>query len=460
MTATNIDLKALLADQRAHFRSGKTRPHAERDRQLGRLAEALRTHEAEIFGALKQDLGKSPEESYATEVGFLLEEIRGLRKGLKHWMAPERVSTPFFLWPASSQVIREPYGLSLVMAPWNYPLQLALAPLAGALAAGNCVVIKPSELAPRTAEVIEKLVAATFERSLVATVTGGPDVAQALLAEPFDHVFFTGSTAVGRKVLEATAKHLSPVVLELGGKSPCLVDASVDISVAARRIAWGKTVNAGQTCVAPDYLLVHRSVEGPFVEALHHATKQFFGDDPRRSPDYGRIVNERHFERLERYLSDGEVLWGGERDRAERYFAPTALKVTDLSRPVMQDEIFGPILPIVTFDTKEEALAIVEARPKPLAFYVFTTQKEFEHYFLENVRFGGGCVNDTLVHLGNGCLPFGGVGPSGLGAYHGRASFEAFSHRKSVLTKPFVLDAPLRYPPSAGKLRWYKKIFR
>jgi aldehyde dehydrogenase (NAD+) len=450
----------LLQEQRDHFRSGATRTYASRRQALDRLADAIRANESLLFEALRADLNKSPEESYATEIGFLLEEIRGLKRGLRRWMAPERVPTPFFLWPAKSRILREPYGVALVLSPWNYPLQLALAPLAGALAAGNCAVVKPSELAPATARAIEKLVGEAFDRKLVATMTGGPEVAQALLAEPFDHVFFTGSTAVGRKVWEATAKHLSPVVLELGGKSPCIVDADVDVEVAARRIAWGKTVNAGQTCVAPDYLLVHRSLEAPFTAALAKAMRTFFGDDPARSPDYGRIVNERHFERLERYLGDGDVLWGGDRRREDRYFAPTALRPRSLETPVMQEEIFGPILPIVPFDGNEEALAIVEGRPKPLAFYVFTKNPSTERFFLDRVRFGGGCVNDTLVHLGNGALPFGGVGPSGLGAYHGRASFEAFSHRKSVLAKPFLLDAPLRYPPSAGKLRWYRKIFR
>ena len=455
-----IDAQKLLQDQKSHFRSGATRAYADRDQALLRLADGIRKHEALFFDALKKDLGKSPEESYATEVGFLLEEIRGLRRGLKKWMRPERVPTPMFLWPGKSRILREPYGVALILSPWNYPMQLALAPLAGALAAGNCAVIKPSELAPATAAAIEKMLAATFDTNLVATMCGGPEEAQSLLAEPFDQVFFTGSTTVGRKVLEATAKHLSPVVLELGGKSPCIVDETVDIAVAARRVAWGKTVNAGQTCVAPDYLLVHRSIQDKFVAALRESVTQFFGADAKKSPDFGRIVNERHFERLERYLADGKVLWGGETDRAQRYFAPTVMVPHDLDRPVMQEEIFGPILPIIAYDKLEDAISIVEERPKPLAFYLFTSSAKTEQLFMDRVRFGGGCVNDTLVHLGNGCLPFGGVGPSGLGAYHGRASFEAFSHRKSVLSKPFVLDAPLRYPPGAGKLRWYRKVFR
>lgn len=441
------NLQQLRRAQRAYFESGSTRSYAFRCEQLRRLRAAVQEGEAELTAALKADLGKPDLEGYVSEIGFVYAEIRHTLRHLRRWMRPEPAPTPLPLHPSRSYVVKEPLGQVLIIGPWNYPINLMLAPLVGAIAAGNVAVIKPSELALHTSRAVARLIAATFPPEYVAVLEGGVDVAEALLAEPWDHIFFTGSTTVGRIVARAAAEHLTPVTLELGGKSPCIVDREIDIAVSARRIAWGKFFNAGQTCVAPDYLLVHADVKEQLLSALTAQISTFFGPDPRQSKDYARIINERHFDRLVGLLGAGRLLAGGQHDRAERYISPTVLVDVPLTAPVMQEEIFGPILPVLTYRSLDEAIAVVRRFPKPLSLYLFSTNKETHQRVLADLSFGGGCINNTLVHLSNPHLPFGGVGPSGMGAYHGRHSFDTFSHRKAIVHTSLAVDLPVRYQP-------------
>jgi len=394
------------------------------------------------------------------EIGFLYTEIRHAVRHLRRWMQPRRVPTPLAIQPAVSWIQPEPYGQVLIIGPWNYPVQLLLAPLVGAIAAGNCAVLKPSELAPRTSEVVAGLIARTFPPEFVTVVTGGVEVAQELLSRRWDYIFFTGSTAVGRMVARAAAERLTPYTLELGGKSPCIVTADADLDLAARRIVWGKFFNAGQTCVAPDYLLVERPVMQSLLERLKGCIQRFFGPDPAASPDYARIVNQRHFDRLAGYLRNGQVAAGGQTDRDRLYIAPTLLVDVDWNAPVMQEEIFGPILPVLPFDDLEEVIGRLRQRPRPLALYLFTRSATVRDRVFGSLSFGGGCVNDTLVHLSNPHLPFGGVGESGTGAYHGRFSFETFSHRKAVLQSLPLGDPMVRYQPYGRKLWLIRKVMR
>jgi aldehyde dehydrogenase (NAD+) len=456
--ADSHSLPALIQRQRDFFHSDVTRPLSWRVERLRALERAVRAHEAEVYAAVKADLGKSDVEAFATEISLVNAEIKHTLKHLKGWASPRKVKTPLAMQPGSSWVYPEPLGVALVVAPWNYPFQLAVCPLIGAIAAGCTAVLKPSELAPETAKVVEKVVSAAFEPGHVAVVQGGVEVSRALLAERWDTIFFTGSTQVGRAVAEAAAKHLTPVTLELGGKSPCIVDADTNLAVTARRIAWGKFTNAGQTCVAPDYVLVDRKVKDALVEGIRGAVREFYGEDPSRSPDYGRIVSERHFRRLEALMGQGRVVLGGQHDAASRFLAPTLLEDVPLDSALMQEEIFGPLLPVIPVDGVAEAVRFVRERPRPLACYVFSNDGKAQERVLRETSSGGALVNDTLMHLGNPDLPFGGVGPSGLGSYHGQQSFEAFSHRKSVLKKPFALDVKVRYPPYAGKLGLLKRL--
>ena len=354
----------------------------------------------------------------------------------------------------------EPRGVALIIGPWNYPFQLLFSPLIGALAAGNCVILKPSELAPRTAAVITALIRGTFAEEYITVVEGDRDTAEALLREPFDHIFFTGSTGVGRAVMTAAAGHLTPVTLELGGKCPCLVAADAPLAVTARRIVWGKFMNAGQTCVAPDFVLADRRVAEPLVRAMIGVLRDFYGEDPHRSPDYGRIINQRHFERLVAYLADGRIAAGGQHDAGDRFIAPTILTGVQPTAPVMQEEIFGPILPVIEYANLDEALALLRDRPVPLALYLFTHDRVTRERVLADTRSGGVCINDTVVHMVGKHLPFGGLGASGMGAYHGKASFECFSHRRSVLRRSTRLDAKFRYPPPKSSLAALKRIYR
>ena len=428
--------------------------------QLERLAGALQRHEAALLSALQADLRKSPVQGYTTEIGLVQAEIRHAQKHLARWAAPQHRRTPWFVAPARGWVQPEPFGVTLILGPWNYPVQLILAPLVSAIAAGNCVVLKPSELAPRTAEAITALMHDCFDAPLVTVVNGGADVAEALLRERFDKIFFTGSTRVGRLVMAAAAKHLTPVTLELGGKCPAIVCADAPVELAARRIAWGKFMNAGQTCVAPDFVLVAREARDAFVAAMKKALQDFYGDDPARCEDYGRIVNQAHFERLVKCLRDGKVIHGGTHDVKDLFIAPTILADVSPDAAAMQEEIFGPILPVLTFDKLDHALALLRDRPTPLALYVFTRDRATEARVLADARSGGACVNDVVSHMIGTGLPFGGMGESGMGAYHGRAGFEAFSHQRAVLRRATWLDLPFRYPPQKLSLAGLKRAMR
>ncbi|MBY0515598.1 MAG: aldehyde dehydrogenase [Bacteriovoracaceae bacterium] len=423
----------------------------ERSEKLLKLKDVLIKNQERINAALKSDLGKSTFESWSGEIGFLLEEIGHLVKALPELVEPERVSTPMTMQPGKSSIYKEPYGVVLVLAPWNYPVQLALSPMVGAIAAGNRVVVKPSELAPACSVVIEEIIKLVFSPDEVIVVQGGVAETQALLAEKFDYIFFTGSTKVGKIVMKAAAEHLTPVTLELGGKSPCLIDDSANISQTAKRIAWGKWMNAGQTCVAPDYVLVPKNKKDELIAELKAAIKQFYGENPKESPDYGRIISERHLERLISLMNGNQVATGGEYDKSTRYLAPTILDEVNWDQSVMSEEIFGPLLPILTYDSLEDAIRIIKSKPKPLAFYFFSTNSKNQERVLETIPFGGGCVNDTIMHLANGELPFGGVGESGMGAYHGALSFKTFTHHKSVFKQTTLIDVPVRYPPYKGK---------
>ena len=454
-----MEIQELAAQQRTYFNTGATRTAAFRRQALERLRAALLEHEEELNAALLADLNKAPAESYFTETGMVLEELRFQLKHFEKWARPRRVITPLAQFPSRGERLPEPYGCVLIMAPWNYPVQLCLTPLAGAIAAGNCAVVKPSAYAPASSAAIARLLGEIFPPEFVAVVEGGRGENRALLEQKFDYIFFTGSPAVGREVMAAGAKNLTPVTLELGGKSPVIVDATADIPLAARRIAFGKVLNAGQTCVAPDYLLLHRSVKDAFVREYRRALEEFFPGG-----DYGElpcIVNDKHFRRASRLLAGQRVLIGGETDLARRFIAPTLLDETDPAAPVMQEEIFAPILPMLCWQEREEVVRFVQSRPKPLALYLFTRDKEMERAVFDRCSFGGGCVNDTIVHLACSGLPFGGVGNSGMGSYHGKQSFDTFTHYRSVLKKANWLDLPMRYHPYSGeKLRWIKRFLK
>jgi len=397
--------------------------------------------------ALREDIGKSDLEAYLTEIGFLLAEIDHSLSHLKSWMKPRRVATPLIMQPGSSRVVHEPLGVALIIGAWNYPVQLSLAPLVGCIAAGNCAVIKPSEFAPRCAEALARLVPRYLDPAAFAVVEGGVPETSALLEERFDKIFFTGSSRVGRIVMAAAAKHLTPVTLELGGKSPCVVDEDIDLAVAARRIAYGKFINAGQTCIAPDYVLVHKAREEALLDAITEAIDTFYGGDPQASEDFGRIIDARHHERLARLIEGETVVTGGQADRNRLYIAPTVLCDVSPDSPLMQEEIFGPILPVITVDDMDEAVRFINARDKPLALYVFSNDTATADRIIAATSAGGVCVNDTVLHVVAPELPFGGVGESGMGKYHGRAGFEAFSNAKAVFRHSTRFDLPMRYPP-------------
>lgn len=458
--ATSIDeIPGIVERLRSAFDSGRTRPLSWRTKQLRALRSMLVDRESELLEALRADLGKSTFEGWLSEVNYVVGEIDHTLENLSAWSRPERVPTPLVVKPARGRVYREPLGVVLVIGPWNYPLQLVLAPMVGALAAGNCVCAKPSEVSEHTSAILADLLPKYLDRDAVTIVEGAVPETTKLLEQRFDYIFYTGNGTVGRIVMKAAAEHLTPVTLELGGKSPCIVDRSVSLDVAARRIVWGKFFNAGQTCVAPDYVLAHRSVADRVTGALTRTIQDFYGPEPKKSRDYARIINERHVERLRPLLEEGEVVCGGEVDKEERYIAPTLLRGVSPEGKIMEDEIFGPILPILEVGSVDEAIRFVNERPKPLALYLFSDDREVEKAVLRRTSSGGACVNDTVAHLGVPELPFGGVGESGMGAYHGRSSFETFSHRKSVLHKSTRLDPSLRYPPyDETKMKWARRL--
>jgi len=448
---------ATVATLRATYRSGVTRPLAWRRRQLGQLARMLQENEAAFLDALKVDLGKPPVEGYITDIAFVLSEIEDMVKHLARWNRTTRVSSPLVTLPARSKLVPEPLGVVLVIAPWNYPVQLLLAPVAGAIAAGNTVVMKPSEVSAATSALLARLVPRYMDPSAIALVEGGVPETTALLAERFDHIFYTGNGTVGRVVMAAAARHLTPVTLELGGKSPVIVDRSANLRVAARRVAWGKWLNAGQTCIAPDYVLVHEDVRDRFLDELTEAVTTFYGADPHASADYGRIVSDRHFDRLAALAQDGTVVVGGRTEASERYIAPTVLVDVDPSSPVMQEEIFGPLLPVLTVASARQAVDMVNERDHPLALYVFAGDKAVVDDVLARTTSGGVTVNGTMLHFTNPHLPFGGIGESGMGGYHGESGVRLFQHLKPVLTRGTAVDPSLPYPPYNDRKA---KIFR
>lgn len=446
--------------QKQFFETGRTRDLAFRICQLQLLADAMRKYETVLEEALKKDLGKSAFESYATEIGFVLADIRYTIQNLQKWSAPKRVRTPLYLFPGKSKIQKEPYGSVLILGPYNYPVQLLAEPLVGAIAAGNCAVLKPSELTPHVSEAMYQIVHSTFKEEYIACVEGGVEINQELLSQKFDYIFFTGSEHVGRIVMKAAAENLTPVTLELGGKSPVIIEKTANIKEAARRIAWGKLMNAGQTCVAPDYVLVDESRKQQFLTEMKTAFSHLYGKEVKKNPDFGRIVNERHMERLQKILEqDAKYLFcGGEADTLQRYIEPAILDLgKDQNAASMQEELFGPILPVLSYHKLEDAVRFVNKRAKPLALYLFTKKRSAEKFVLERVSSGGVCVNDTISHLINPDLPFGGVGASGMGQYHGKYSFDTFTHEKSVFYKPADWNLPVCYPPfTKGKMNLVK----
>lgn len=442
---------------RTFFKTNATKELAFRKKYLKALRDKIVEKEDELCQALYQDFKKPPFEALASETQFVLSELNHILRHLEYWAQPEHVSGSWANFPSQDYILHEPYGTVLVIAPWNYPIQLALSPLIGAMAAGNTVVIKPSELTPNASRLIAEMVTEVFPSHYVTVVEGGVDASQALLQESWDYIFFTGSTRVGQIVYEAAAKHLTPVTLELGGKSPCIVDASANIKTAAKRIVWGKFLNAGQTCIAPDYVLVHESVKDPLIAALKDAIATFYGPGENKT-DYARIVSDGHFERIKGYLEGQRILTGGTCIPEDRYIAPTLLDHPSLESKVMQDEIFGPLLPIISYATPEDIVGYISHFSKPLALYVFSENRKFQKWIQRTFAFGGGAINDTIIHITNKKLPFGGVGASGINGYHGKNSFTTFSHKKSMVKRGTWLDIPMRYPPYRLPLKWAKKI--
>lgn len=440
------EIKKITEAQRRYFASNATLPRKFRKEQLKKLQKALKEWEKPLCEALWTDLHKSAEEAIMTELSIVNGEIRNHLSHLRCWMKGRSVGTPLKMMPSRSCVVCEPLGNALIISPWNYPVQLLLNPLVGAISAGCTAILKPSPYVPNVSRVIGEMITATFDTQYIAVVQGNRDVNSALLEEHFDIIFFTGSPSLGRKVMSAAAKNLTPVVLELGGKSPCVVDKEADIEIAARRIAWGKTLNAGQTCIAPDYLLIHHSRENEFVEAFRKALMRLHGRDIKASKHYVRLVSDKAFERVSSYIKEGNIALGGWTDAKERYIEPTLLKDVDTDSQVMQEEIFGPVLPMIPFSERSEALEFIRKREKPLALYYFGKVKEGKE-FIRLTSAGGSCINDTIMHIANENIPFGGVGNSGMGHYHGKLSFEAFSHQRSVVTTPTWLDLPFRYMP-------------
>lgn len=451
-----------LEEIRGYFLSGATQSLAFRKEQLKKLKTAILANENEIYEALEKDLKKSKEETWVTEIGIILSELSFMLKNLSQWMQPEPVSTNLVNLPSKSYINREPLGVVLIIGPWNYPFQLLFNPLLGAIAAGNCVVLKPSEYAPATSAISKKIIEEIFPTEYIKCVEGdGAVVIPQLMSQTrFDHIFYTGGTSVGKIIYKMAADQLIPVTLELGGKSPCIIESDANLKVAARRIAIAKFSNSGQMCVAPDYLLLHQSVKDEFVNELKQTIQKFFSDDPSTSYDYGKMINEKQFNRVLSYMSDGEVIFGGSHNKSKLYIEPTILDNVSPDSPVMKDEIFGPVLPVLSFTTKDEALKIIAKNPNPLSFYVFTNSNNKAKDWTAAIPAGGGCINNCAWHLTNHHLPFGGRGFSGSGSYHGKQSFETFSHKKSMMKTPTWIDPDIKYPPLKGKLKLFKWVIR
>ena len=449
MTISNTptsEIKSIVESQRRYFATNATLDRKFRKEQLKRLQSALKKWEKPLCDALWTDLHKSAEEAILTELSIVAGEVKNHLSHLRGWMKSRSVCTPLKMMPSRSRIVSEPLGNALIMAPWNYPVQLLLNPLVGAISAGCTAILKPSPYVPNVSRVIEEMITATFDKEYIAVVQGNREVNGALLDERFDIIFFTGSPELGRRVMAAAAKNITPVVLELGGKSPCIVDAEADIKIAARRIAWGKTLNAGQTCIAPDYLLIHRSRQEEFIKEFGKAVARLHGNDTKTSRHYVRLVTDKAFDRVSSYLKNGSIVYGGATDKAQRYIEPTLLADVATDAPVMQEEIFGPVLPMIPFDNRAEAIEFIRNREKPLALYYFGKVKNGKEV-IRLTSAGGSCINDTIMHIANENIPFGGVGNSGMGHYHGKLSFDAFSHQRSVVTTTTLLDLPFRYMP-------------
>lgn len=431
-----------------------------RKQALLKLLLTVQKKETEIIQALYDDFKKPAFEAVATETSYIVSELKYTIKNLNNWAKPQRVLPSFLNFPSSDFIYKEPYGKVLIMAPWNYPYQLALAPLIAAIAAGNQVVVKPSELAVNTSRVIAEIIAESFEEQHVQCVLGGVEVSQNLLSQRWDYIFFTGSVAVGKIVAKAAAVHLTPVTLELGGKNPCIIDETADLKLAAKRIVWGKFLNAGQTCIAPDYLLAHEHIKPKLIAYLKAEITSAYGENPQDSPDFPRIINEKNWKRQLQLLENQTVIFGGQSAVSDFYLAPTLLDEPPLDSLVMQEEIFGPILPVLSYDSEADLDKIISRYEKPLSLYIFTQQNSFAEKIIDRFSFGGGCVNDTVIHFANKRLPFGGVGHSGIGAYHGKLNFQLFSHQKAIVKKANWLDIPLKYAPYQGKLQSLKKMLK
>lgn len=457
MNQDKAHIKKTVSDLKSIFRAGKTQRIDHRISVLRNLKAVIIANESRILSALNRDLRKCETEAWMAEVNEVIREIDLAIKKIKTWSKPKRVRTPLAHQPAKSYIRSEPLGVVLVIGPWNYPFLLMMAPLIGAIAAGNCALMKPSELAPATSSLIRKLIMEELDSECIRVLEGGVKETSRVLEERFDHIFFTGGETVGRIVMKAAAEHLTPVVLELGGKSPCIVDKDVDPLLTARRICWGKFINAGQTCIAPDYLLVHKDIKPVLLEALKKEVIAFFGEDPQQSKEFTRIINHRHFDRVTSLMQSGKVAFGGGTDRSDLYIAPTILDDVEIHDPIMKEEIFGPLLPVINVDSVRQAIEFINKRPKPLALYLFSKNKLKEKQVVSQTSSGGVCINDTIMHITSPYLPFGGVGPSGMGNYHGHAGFRAFSHEKSVMSRGTAIDPDLRYPPYSP---WLKRILK
>jgi len=455
---STVEIKGIVEAQRRFFRSGTTKDIAFRKRMLRRLQEALQVWEERLVEALWTDMHKSYEEAYLTEISIVKGEIKTHLRNVSKWAEKEKVSTPITLFPSRSYTVKEPLGCTLIISPWNYPVQLLLNPLVGAISAGCTAVLKPSPYVPNVSETLGRMIAETFNPEYIAVVQGHRDVNTALLQERWDLIFFTGSPALGRIVMAAAAENLTPVVLELGGKSPCIIDRSADIQIAARRVAWGKTLNSGQTCIAPDYLIVHKDVKDAFVKAFAREIKSLHGEDIFESPYYVHMVNKKAFDRVSSYFSEGKILYGGRTDAEKLCIEPTILECTSTDLPVMEEEIFGPLFPMIVLggDFATQTIDFIVGREKPLALYFFGDEK-MGWEIIQGTSSGGGCINDVIMHIANGNMPFGGVGNSGMGRYHHQYSFECFSHTRSIIVSPTRPDLPFRYMPYR-LFKWVKKL--
>ncbi|WP_302184691.1 aldehyde dehydrogenase [Planktothrix pseudagardhii] len=449
-------IQSLIQQQRDFFATGQTQDIQFRLEKLYRLKQAIADHETAIINAVKADLGRPDLEAYFELAPVA--EINYAIKHLKSWVKPQKVTPSLSQFPASTWIYPQPLGVVLIIAPWNYPFQLLISPLVGAITAGNCAILKPSEISQNTSKIISEIINKNFNSEYITVVEGGVETSQELLAEKFDHIFFTGGAKVGKILLESAAKYLTPVTLELGGKSPCIVDEEIQLDYTAKRIIWGKFVNAGQTCIAPDYLLVDSRIKSELITAMQQSIQSFFGDNPAISPDYARIINRFHFNRLQEFLKVGKIITGGESNSETQYISPTIIDQVSWDDPVMQEEIFGPILPILEYDDLGDAIAQINSRPKPLALYLFSQNKDKQNRILQETSSGTLCLNDTLLQFSSRTLPFGGVGQSGMGSSHGKATFDRFSHYRSVLKQTFLFDLPLRYAPYKGKEWLMKKL--